>query len=123
MLFIPGANYSGSFQPYVTMFQNSLPFEYAERARFGYSLTNLRYRLLEFSQSRSFANASGVIFLTKYAKELVEGVTGKLPLTTTIIPHGVLPQFCHKPEEQRDISEYTKDEPYKFLYVSIVNFY
>jgi len=123
ILFVPGANYSGSYRPYVSMSQNLLPFDYKERARFGFSWTHLRYRLLELSQKKSFINANGVIFLTNTAQNVVESSTGKLPVASSIVPHGVLSVFLQKPREQKDISEYTKDNPFKLLYVSNINYY
>jgi hypothetical protein len=78
VLFVPGGSYSGNFHPVVTMSQNLLPFEKPELRRYGWTLFTLKLLLLRLTQSRSFHNADGVIFLTEYARDAVLKVTGKL---------------------------------------------
>mgnify|MGYP000036966699 CR=1 FL=1 len=40
-----------------------------------------------------------------------------------IIPHGIKLSFVNSPKTQKDISEYSFDNPFKLLYVSILNVY
>ncbi|PNK02973.1 hypothetical protein CEP10_06030 [Cylindrospermopsis raciborskii S07] len=123
LLFVPGGSYFGSFHPVVTMSRNLLPFDLREMERYGWSLTRLKILLLRQLQSQSFRNADGVIFLTKYAKERVTQTTGFLKGKTTIIPHGLNPRFRYSVKPQMPILEYNPENPYRILYVSIVNVY
>jgi hypothetical protein len=79
--------YAGSFRPFVTMSRNMLPFERRERQRYGFSWMGLRLALLRVAQSRGFRQASGVIFLSRYAcstvMNQVPGIKG-----VAIIPKG-----------------------------------
>lgn len=123
VLFAPGGLYNGSHMPVVTMSRNLLPFEPTERARFGFSLTRLRYHLLEYGQARAFREASGVIFLTPRGQKLVESRTGSLPGRTVVIPHGLAPRFVSPPRTSNSLSAYSNDRPFRWLYVSIINHY
>jgi len=123
VLFIPGGSYAGSFHPVVTMSQNLLPFEWQELSRYGWSLTTLKLSLLRLIQTRSFRRSTGVIFLTEYAKQSVEKVTGTLLGATEIIPHGLNPRFNFSPKDQQTISVYSTHKPYRLLYVSIIDLY
>lgn len=123
VLFVPGGSYAGSFQPVVTMSRNLLPFEMRELLRYGWSIFTLKMLLLRFTQSRSYRKASGLIFLTDYARQVVSGVVGKLSSKTCTIPHGLNPRFNQAPKVQRPISEYDGANPYRVLYVSIIDQY
>lgn len=123
ILFVPGGNFLGSFRPFVTMSQNLLPFEPKEAARFRGSLVLFRLRLLKWLQSLSFRRADGVIFLTTYARDCVLGVVGSIQGKTSVIPHGINARFRAAPKLQYPIEEYTEQNPYRVLYVSIVDQY
>jgi ubiquinone/menaquinone biosynthesis C-methylase UbiE len=105
------------------MSQNLLPFESHEMARYGVSYTLFRCLLLRYSQSRTFRNADGLVFLTNYAKNTVMRVTKKTKGGIAIIPHGVVDRFVCPPKKQLDIGQYSFDHPFRILYVSIVNVY
>lgn len=123
VLFVPGGSYAGHFHPFVVMSQNMLPFEWAELRRFGLSLSFFRHLILRFFQSRSFRRADGVVFLTEYARDAVQEVTGKLQGLVDVIPHGLTTRFCLQPRPQLAISSYSAELPLRILYVSIVNQY
>lgn len=123
VLFVPGGSYAGNFHPVVTMSQNLLPFEMRELWRYGWSLRTIKMLLLRVTQSRSFRETNGVIFLTKYARGVVLNVTGKLRGQTCIIPHGLNPRFNRPPKVQRAIADYDDGHPYRVLYVSIIDQY
>ncbi len=122
-LFIPGGSYAGNFHPVITMSQNMLPFEWKELKRFGLSLTFLKLLFLRRTQSRSFRKADGVMFLTKYANGSVTQITGQLKGKTDIIPHGLNGRFTLPPRVQRSIGNYSPTDPYRILYVSIIDTY
>jgi len=124
VLFVPGGSYAGNFHPVVTMSQNLLPFKLRELRRYGWTLFTLKLLLLRLTQSRSFKSTDGVIFLTKYARDAVLKVTGKLRGQTCIVPHGLNPRFNRVPKPQRAIVDYDDDaHPYRVLYVSIIDLY
>jgi len=123
ILFVPGGSDASGFKPMVTMSQNMLPFEWHEMRRFGWSLYTLKFLFLRLSQSHSFRNANGVIFLTKYARNTVLKVSGTLRGKNTIIPHGINPRFFRSPRYQRHTKEYSASLPCRVLYVSIVDVY
>ena len=123
VLFVPGGSYAGNFHTVITMSQNLLPFEYRELRRYGWSIFTLKMLLLRFIQSRSYRQADGVIFLTNYARQAVLSVTGKLHGITRIIPHGLNQRFIQAPKAQKVIADYDNDNPYRILYVSVIDEY
>ena len=123
LLFVPGSSEGGGFHPVVTMSRNMLPFEFAELRRFGWSLTTLRLLLLRLSQARSFHRADGLILLTQYAHDAVLRVTGPISGKTIIIPHGLNLRFISPPKVQRDILGFNDAQPFRLLYVSIIDQY
>ncbi|MBE1425959.1 glycosyltransferase involved in cell wall biosynthesis [Desulfomicrobium macestii] len=123
VLFVPGGSYAGNFWPIVTMSQNLLPFEWAELRRYGCSFNTLKYFLLRYTQSSSFQNSDGVIFLTEYAKHSVQDVTGYLSSETVVIPHGLNFRFQINPKVQHPIANYSDSNPFSLLYVSIIDQY
>lgn len=123
LLLVPGGSFSCSFKPIVTMSRNMLPFEWAEAKRYGLSPITLRIIALRWLQTKSFRSADGVIFLTDYAKNQVTKITGELSGKSSIIPHGLNKRFLIEPKEQFEISEYSNENPYQLLYVSIIDQY
>lgn len=123
ILLIPGGIFSSSFKPIVTMSRNMLPFEWREAWRYGLAPITLRIIILRWLQTRSFRSANGVIFLTNYAKQQVIRVTGELSCKKSIIPHGLNSRFLMKPSQQLPISQYSKENPFKLIYVSIIDQY
>ena len=123
VLFIPGGSYAGSFRPMVTMSRNLLPFEWPELNRYGATMMGLKLRMLRYTQSRSFKNADAVIFLTDYAKQAVLDVTGPLAAKTATIPHGLANRFLMVPKIQRQICTYSESDPFRLIYVSIIDQY
>lgn len=123
VLFVPGGSYAGNFHPVVTMSRNMLPFEFSELKRYGCSLFAIKLLLLRLTQSTSYRKADGLIFLTDYARKVVLKVTGVLHAKTCTIPHGLNSRFIQPPKTQRAIADYDDDNPYRVLYVSIIDQY
>lgn len=123
LLLVPGGSFATDFRPVVTMSQNLLPFEWRELWRYGASPTLFKIILLRWTQSRSFQQANGVIFLTQYAQDTVLKVTGQLSGQTTTIPHGIDGRFFQRPRVQRPLAEYSDEQPFRLLYVSIIDTY
>ncbi|SVC58045.1 uncharacterized protein METZ01_LOCUS310899, partial [marine metagenome] len=123
LIFVPGSSFIFSFRPVVTMNQNLLPFKWNEIKRYGFSLSTLKFLFLRFSQSISFHNANGIIFLTQNAYSSVLKKTGKLKGSTIIIPHGVHKRFFHKPRSQKIVFKGQFEAPIKLIYLSSIEPY
>lgn len=123
VLFVPGGSDGSGFRPMVTMSRNLLPFEWREMRRYGFSWSFFRNALLHFTQARTFRRADGLIFLTQYARDAVMAVVRRNNGKVVFIPHGVDRRFFCAPRVQREIGEYTAENPFRLLYVSMVDFY
>jgi glycosyltransferase involved in cell wall biosynthesis len=123
VLFVPGGSDASGFKPMVTMNQNLLPFEWREMWRYRGSLTFLKLLLLRATQRRTFRVADGVIYLSKYARDVVLKVVGRSSGGSLIVPHGVNPRFLHAPRPPRKEAELSAARPFRLLYVSIVDVY
>jgi glycosyltransferase involved in cell wall biosynthesis len=121
-LFVPGGSYAGTFQPFVTMSRNLLPFEKPERDRYGYSTMRVKMLILRALQAATFRRASGLVFLSAYARTVVActiGLDGRQP----IIPHGVGEGFRMAPRRQQPLGAYSRRRPFTLLYPSSVDVY
>jgi glycosyltransferase involved in cell wall biosynthesis len=123
LLFVPGGSYAGDFRPVVTMSRNMLPFEWREMRRYGWSLLTLRNLMLRYTQARTFRRADGLIFLTDYARSVVLPLTGGTSAKVATIPHGVDESFVCPTREQLPITSFTPENPFRILYVSIIEVY
>ncbi|MDB4229132.1 glycosyltransferase family 4 protein [Paracoccaceae bacterium] len=122
VLYLPGGTDLSGFTPSVTMSRNMLPFEILEIARYKSVLKRLKYHLLRAAWKISFRQTDGLIFLTKYAKEVISKVSIKLPKNVAVIPHGV-DSAVFSPDEEREDVIFSFDRPCRIVYVSIVNPY
>ncbi len=100
-----------------------LPFQWRELRRFGLSPITIKLLLLRRSQSRSFKRASGIIFLTRYAKNRIKKAVPYRHNKDTIIPHGINARFFHPPRPQRGVNHYSEKKPLRLLYVSKIDVY
>ena len=124
LLFVPGASAPVPFRPRVVMSRNMLPFDGPERRRYGLSWTHARLLALRQVHARSFSDADGVIFLSKYAFQSIRPTLGAAaPRRTAIIPHGVDARFRNPPRAQRALSACTAADPLRVVYVSVVSPY
>ena len=110
--------------PTVVMSQNLLPFELQEAGRFPLlSFMRLKMRLVGVQQRRSMEQANGLIFLTCYARDTVIATLKHLPERIIVIPHGVDRCFFAQPRPTMPATVFTKEQPFRLLYVSIVDVY
>jgi len=123
VLFVAGGSYAGNFHPVVAFHQNLLPFEWPELRRYGWSWMTLKLAILNLTQSRTFRRAEGVVFLTRYARDVVMRAIGATAGATTIVPHGVDPRFIEPPREQFGVECYSLNRPIRLLYVSHIDVY
>ncbi len=123
LLFAPGGTAPSLARPRVVMCRNMLPFDPVERQRYGLTATRARLEVLRVAQGRSFASADGVIFLTRHAHDAVRASMPRAPRRAAIIPHGVNPRFFAEPRPQRALSDCSRSDPFRWLYVSTVTRY
>lgn len=76
----------------VTMCRNMLPFDPAQRARYGVGYTRARTMLLERVLLRSMREADLIIFISEHARGVVGGRVGR-SVPHVVIPHGVSELF------------------------------
>ena len=115
----PGGTASSGFRPVVTMCRNMLPFEPDERASYGFSLKTLKLSLLRNTQLCSFRKASGIVFLTEYARDVIASLEPAIVEKTALIPHGISGDFFHDRTREKS----SPDLVPTLIYVSIVSPY
>lgn len=108
------------FQPAVTLSQDMLSFEPGEMSRFGFSKAWIRLLLLRFIQIRSLSNARGAIFLTNYARSVIQKATGHLS-GAVVIPHGIGEEFQEIAQPMTHAQGF--GSPVRCLYVSNASMY
>lgn len=123
IVFNPGGSFFSKKYKYVTVSQNMLVFENEEAKRFPLKL-QIRFRILNILQTRSINNAAGVIFISEYAKNYIENLSGIQKIKKKqVIPHGVSERFRLLPRPANDIASYTVEKPFRILYVSVLDVY
>lgn len=122
VLYAPGGIAFGQFRPYVTISRNMMPFSPDLWSLYRpFSTGRLRLHLLRHLNTRTFADADGMIFLTQGAKERVQGFMRRPAASTRVIPHGVdHSRFAPsgdrvhpQPDDQVRIVYPSRFEPYK----------
>jgi len=76
-----------------TMFRNVIPFDMAQRRRYGLSYQRLRNWLLERVMLKGMLGADLVIFLSQHGRSLIEKSAGHAIPGAVTIPHGVSDAF------------------------------
>lgn len=69
-------------------FRNMLPFDRDSRKLYPIGWNRLRHWLLEFVQGRAFRQADLVIFISRYARDVIDHLIGVDERRSVIIPHG-----------------------------------
>lgn len=123
ILFSLTGDYIGKFTPVVGMSRNMLLYERDIWREIKQPKEVLRFWLNFRKQKRCFNNASGIIFISEYAKEYANRVLDISRKKQVIIPHGISPQFKGEVQRQKDLSDYSLENPFNFLYVSTVHVY
>lgn len=80
------------FAPAVVMSRDMLSFEKGEMNRYGLSYGRLRLLMLRSMQVHSLRRAAAPLFLTSYAANVIQKVSGPLP-QARVIPHGIGENF------------------------------
>jgi glycosyltransferase involved in cell wall biosynthesis len=121
VLYCPGGFVStfGSGWKTAVAFRNMLPFSDEERRRYPYGYTRTRLAILKYIQSRSFRKANLVVFMSQFAKSIIDIVVGPRAGTAVVIPHGVNDRF-----RRSGVSQAGLRLPDRYVaYVSIVTVY
>lgn len=125
VLFCPGG-VVGTFPPKgcktVTMFRNMIPFDLAQRRKYPLGYMRLRNWILHKVMLRSMVQADLVIFISEYARSVIEAAAGGALRGAVVIPHGINPRFRIAPGEKPARPEWLPREGY-LLYVSTLDVY
>ena len=105
----------------VTMFRNMIPFDMAQRRRYPPGYQRVRNWLLERIMLDAMTGADLVIFISDYARQVVEARAGGPMRASVVIPHGVSDRF-RVGTQPLPAPGWVPQEGY-FLYVSTLDFY
>lgn len=103
ILFCPGGLINTEVPPgcrTVTMFRNMIPFMPTVRCLYPYGPARLRNWLLERAMLRSMHQADLVIFISDYAKEVIQSFSGQPLKNAVTIPHGISSHFRVEPQRE-----------------------
>ena len=123
ILFSITGDYLGRFKPLVGMSRNMLLYERSIWKEIEQPKERIRFWLNYHKQKRSFSNSTGIIFISKYARDFVSKQLDFSAKEITIIHHGVSNQFKGYVKPQNPINFYSIQNPYCLLYVSTVHVY
>ena len=109
----------------ITMSQNLVPFDRHAISLYPISHFHkiLGLNLLRCLQTASFRRASGILFLTEFARDIVIQRIGQLNGSLKIVSHGLEDSFYSSPHKTHPIQNYSLLNPFHLLYVSTINFY
>lgn len=123
ILFSITGDYLGNFKPVVGMSRNMLLYDRGSWKEMNSFKEKSRFYLNFLKQKRCFSHSDGIIFISSHAKIEVNRI---LPISNKIqriIHHGISPKFLGSVENHHRISEFSAENPFKFLYVSTVHTY
>ncbi len=106
----------------VTMFRNMIPFDLAQRRKYPLGYMRSRNWILHKVMLRSIVQANLVIFISEYARSVIEAIVGEPLRGAVVIPHGINPRFRITPGEKLVRPEWLPSEGY-LLYVSTLDVY
>ena len=116
-------DFIGKFKPVIGMSQNMLLYE-----RFFWSeIKSLREKLkllINYTrQKKCFLNSSGIIFISKYARDYISKELPVKSIPNIIIHHGISKRFINQKNLNCKYDNYTMAKPFKFIYVSTIHVY
>jgi len=125
ILFCPGGMINtpvfGDYKT-VTMFRNMIPFDMVQKAKYPYGLMRIRNWILEHIMLKSMLKADLVIFISEFARQLINNRTGFKLKNVVTIPHGINNIFKISEEKKPNRPKWLPEEEY-LLYVSIFDMY
>lgn len=113
-IFVTGSSHFLFHKNIVTISQNLLPFSKNDVKKYFFSFFYVKLKILKFTQSFSFNNSKGVIFLHDFSRrEIIK--SGKLKIKNSIIiPHSVNSNINQK------ITNFKK---FRIIYISNIDYY
>jgi len=106
----------------VTMFRNMIPFDMVQRAKYPYGLMRIRNWILERIMLKSMLRADLVIFISDFARQLINERTGFELKKAVTVPHGINNIFKISENKIPSRPQWLPEEEY-LLYVSIFDVY
>lgn len=106
----------------VTMFRNMIPFDPTQRRKFPFGYIRARLWILQKVMLRSMLQADLVIFISEFAKNVIEKYTHKPLSKAVVIHHGISPHFRNTANNSLPRPKWLTTDDY-FLYVSILDVY
>ena len=125
VLFCPGGSINGNIPKnckIVTTFQNMLPFDQAQSKKYPFGYARFRNWYLHKKLLKSMVKSDLVIFISKYAKSIIENDYGLKLKNSVVIPHGISPIFKRNVELELLRPSWLPNSEY-LLYVSIFDVY
>mgnify|MGYP006087081721 CR=1 FL=1 len=116
-------DYIGGFKPLIGISRNMLLFERDIWFHINSPKEILRFWLNYKKQKKCFKNSLGIIFISNYAKNYISNKLSLKEKQKKIIHHGISSRFFSKIKKQKKITDYSFENPFKFLYVSTVHVY
>jgi len=116
-------DYIGNFTPLIGMSRNMLLYEKEVWKQIKQPKEIIRFWLLYNKQKISFMKSSGIIFISHYAKDIITKQINLIGKEIIIINHGISPRFYNQLKEQHQISFYSEQMPFRFIYVSTIHVY
>jgi glycosyltransferase involved in cell wall biosynthesis len=124
VLFSPGGTFSGRLPKnckLVTTFQNMIPFDLSQRTKYPYGYMRIRNWMLERKLLSSMLRSDLVIFISDFARSVIEKKGNNKIINSVTIPHGVDPIFVRNPDKSLPLIQ---DLPQEYLlYVSTIDVY
>ena len=124
VLFCPGGAFSGRLPKnckLVTTFQNMIPFDMSQRLKYSLGYMRARNWMLERKLFSSMMKSDLIIFISNYAKSIIEKKANNIIFNSVTIPHGVDPKFRRESNKNLICPDQFPDE--YFLYVSTLDVY
>ena len=106
----------------VTMFRNMIPFDLAQRRRYPLGYMRLRNWILQRLMLRSMLEADLVIFISEFARQVIEKYAPRPLKSSIVIPHGINPDFRVAGKVDMPRPVWVPEGPY-LLYVSTLDYY
>jgi glycosyltransferase involved in cell wall biosynthesis len=121
VLFSTSASTLCDYKPLVVLSQDLLSYEPGVMQSYRWGLARLRLEVIKRVQNMTFRRAIGVIFLTQYARALVQSSCGQLE-NIAVIPHGI-DEFLRDESPRTQTVYRDHDGPIRCVYVSNADLY
>lgn len=121
IIFATDASTTCNFNPLVVLSQDLLCYEPGVMQTYRWGKARLRLEIIKRIQDNAFRRAKGVLFLTEYARSLIQSSYDLIP-NSAIVPHGIDDSF-----RRRDLIGFTANwkcpSEIRCIYVSNADFY